>query len=185
MRGSACHPNRLDIMTLWELYASPVRSLLQGWQWKMPFAAVVAPVWSFLDQVESILYGLLTIPPSLIFIVGVLWLLDLISGLMKVIRTQGWSHISSIGLRQSIVKIIEYTIAIFAADLFASTGQWLGPLDVVVSQVGYMVAVLCAATEFRSIDENLKWGFMTRLRQALDMAGLLRERPVDKGDSDS
>lgn len=152
-----------------EWYARPLRAVfVDSGIAKWAVSIVVAVAWGIFDRAGEIYSGLLQVPPSLLVVVGTLWALDLINGILRVLRTEGIRGIESIHLRRSVLKFVEYIIAILAADMLASTEQYIGILGMAVGHVGNVVAVLIAATEFKSIDENLNLSLTKKLEGIME-----------------
>ena len=158
---------------MYALYASPIRSIFRDFWEKLVFAVLLTPAITLWEPIEQVF---LSTPLPLLWIVFSLWLLDLASGIFKVIRTEGFYAISSTGLRQSVVKLIEYTIFLIACDAFASTGSFAPyPLSEVIPYVDEMGAIILAATELRSVDENVRMSILGRIRSIADFGGLFQE----------
>lgn len=152
------------------LLKSPCKSIARGIHWKVLLGIALTPLTSFLPDLEG---SILTLPPTLLAIVAGLWLLDLMSGLVKTVRTSGFKGISSIGLRMTVIKFIEYSIFLLAVDLFSSTAQyapWVGPALARVDEIG---AIILAATEFRSIDENLRLEILEKMGNVAKLPAFL------------
>jgi len=148
------------------LLQSPVQSILDNIGLKALFAVVIAPFTSFLPEMNG--HAILNLPPTLLVIVGCLWLLDLLSGLVKTVRTGGFKEISSIGIRMTVIKFIEYAIFLLAVDLFSSTAQFAGWADGIIAKVDEVGAIILAATELLSIDENLQTEWLEKMGRVVD-----------------
>jgi len=152
-------------------YLDPARSLVENFGFKVLVAVLALPLTHWMESLEG---ALISTPLPLLFIVALLWLLDLVSGLVQTIRLDGMKSVTSFRLRQTIIKFIEYAIFIVACGLFASTGKHAPPLlAAAIKQIDEIACIIIAATELKSIDENLKVGFLKRVRQILDVGGLL------------
>ena len=88
-------------------------------------------------------------------------LLDLITGIRK--ATINKQAITSLGLRKSLSKFLEYSIAILASQVFT----FIFKLDITLS---YYVALFIATIELKSIFENISettginlWKFVRKL----------------------
>ena len=164
---------------MWSLYAAPLRALLSGWFWKVPLGVVVAGVFQWFGTIGERYEQILNLPPLLIQIVVTLWLVDLIAGVYAAIRDDGVDAVSSVGIRQTIIKFTDYAIALFSATIFSGVGNFVGPLSDAFYQIPVIVAVVIAATELRSIDENLRLNFIGRIRSIADFGGLLSSQDSD------
>lgn len=162
---------RFRPMLLWYLYVRPLRKLIEGWPWKYVAALIGTSIWSMVGDLGRV-YGKLPVPGSLLVLVATMWALDLASGIFAVVRDDGINGITSIGLRRSIVKFIEYSFAILSAAVLASFSNHLPLIDPILRQAGVLMTFLVALTEFRSIDENLQWGFMGKMMRFIDFSGL-------------
>lgn len=170
--NSALEPHiRFRPMLLWHLYVPPLRKLIEGWPWKYVTALIGTSIWSMMGDLMGV-YGELPVPGSLLVLVATMWGLDLASGIFAVVRDDGLNGITSIGLRRSIVKFVEYSFAIFSAGVLASFSNHLPLIDPILRQAGVLMSFLVALTEFRSIDENLRWGFMGKMMKFIDFRGL-------------
>lgn len=149
-----------------ELYLSPVRSILEHLPLKAALAVLLLPLTSFMEVAGNIF---LSTPPALLLIVFSLWVLDLISGIVRVLRNDGLGGITSVGIRQSIVKAIEYAIFILACDLFASTGNHAEFVGTLIQQTDNLGAIILAFTELKSIDENLEASMLSTITDFLDL----------------
>jgi len=177
---------RLDKMALWHLYAAPIRSLARNWPWKLAVSSIGTFFWWAVSKAEYI-WTSVPIPPSLIFLVAFMWTLDFFSGIFAVVRDEGVDGITSIGLRQSIVKFIEYAFAIASAGLLATFSNHLPLIDPLLNRLGVLMCFFVSVTEFRSIDENLRWGFIGKVREVITLPGLFRneeQAQVDSGDAE-
>lgn len=149
---------------MWALYVRPVYSLFHNISWKVAWALVFLPLTWFADQVDGIFF---TTPPELIAVVAVLWVLDLVTGVTKAFRTGGFREISSVGLRQSVVKLVEYAAFVLACDAIASAGQQVPYFSVVFAQVDQLGVLLLCVTEFQSINENLELQLLRRMARII------------------
>lgn len=159
------------------LYWSPIEGLFRNFGEKIIIGLLALPLTTFMNSVEGVF---LSTPTPLLFIVGFLWLLDLISGLFHVVRTKGVGAIESFRIRQTVVKLIEYMIFLTACDLFASTGNHAIPyLSAAIRQMDELGAIILAATELKSIDENLSIGILSRMTDVLDLGGIFSGQESD------
>lgn len=165
-----------------QMYLSPIQSVLENFQGKLLFAMLVAPLTELLPDPAG--DALLTIPPGLLIIVLGLWVLDFISGITKVVRNDGVAGIKSYRLRQTVIKLIEYGIFILALDLFSSTANYAGMIGVALQQIDEVGCIILAGTEFKSIDENLRWNLLTKMRGYIAFRGLLGKEKQDAGVDD-
>lgn len=153
------------------MYLSPIRSIFENFTPKLVLGVALAPFTNWLPPAAG--GAFFTIPPGLVVIVLGLWLLDFVSGIVKVLRDDGVTGIKSYRLRQTVVKLIEYGIFIFALDLFSSTAEYAGVIGVALEQVDNVGCIILAGTEFKSIDENLRWNLLAKMRGYIAFKGLL------------
>ena len=85
---------------------------------------------------------------DLLVAMGVLIFIDLVTGIYKTIRTQGFGSITAKGLRSTADKIVLYPIGIIAAYVLEI--YWIPELPVMRISTSWF-----AITEFKSILENL------------------------------
>lgn len=153
------------------MYLSPIRSILDNFAPKLVLGVLLAPFMNWLPPAAE--GAFFTIPPGLLMIVLGLWLLDFASGITKVLRDDDVTGIKSYRLRQTVIKLIEYGIFILALDLFSSTADYAGVVGVALEQIDDVGCIILAGTEFKSIDENLRWNLLAKMRGYIAFNGLL------------
>lgn len=114
------------------------------WGW-MPYVA--APLLFFQKYVYN--------DWNFLIFLGVLMLVDLITGILKSVKKSGWSSIQSKGIRDTGIKLIEYgafLITIHVLVAFQVDGKPLGWLSY-GDELGYSFLIV---VEAKSIFENLQ-----------------------------
>lgn len=123
-----------------------------------PGRVVVSFVLGWVTWVLEAYAGLISVRPVLAVGVVSLIAIDFLSGAMKSVVAEG-KPLTSYGLRQTLVKIIEYTLFILSLDIILGMTQSTVAADFVevgsesVIQGAY---ILVAITEFKSTQENLQ-----------------------------
>jgi phage-related holin len=115
--------------------------------------------------VGSTVLGLFRVEPEYLLLTFVLLLADFVTGVVKAKRNK--LKISSIGFRQTIVKIVEYIglllVFIWTANTFADKG-----LLSFAQHIDDIAFFIIAMTELKSITENLgKTAFWNRVVKML------------------
>lgn len=114
------------------------------WGW-IPYTAV------FLVFFQKYVYN----DWNFLIFLGVLMLVDLITGILKSVKKSGWSSIQSKGIRDTGIKLIEYgafLITIHVLVAFQVDGKPLGWLSY-GDELGYSFLIV---VEAKSIFENLQ-----------------------------
>lgn len=100
--------------------------------------------------VTSLFISWLSDSVELLIVMTIFVLLDLITGVWKVIKTQGFSHVTSIGIRRTIEKFIGYSFIIVLGLIIDKSIIELNWFSMIKIFTGLIVLA-----EFKSITENL------------------------------
>lgn len=144
------------------LYLPPVYALLDGFAWKAAAASVFVFVWDTLGRFVAVDVDLAAL---LVLLVAI----DFVTGLLSAYRRR--VPVSSRGLRQTIVKVVEY--ALFCLTCTA-VGNTLGAAGIPLLSAGFLYLgplgyAFCILTEARSIFENTgNMGWLAKLKDLTD-----------------
>ena len=100
--------------------------------------------------VASLCLGYLSDSTELLIVMTIFVIIDLITGIWKVIKTQGWSHVTSMGIRRTIEKFIGYSMIIILGMIIDRSILQLDWFSMIKIFSGLIVLA-----EFKSITENL------------------------------
>lgn len=136
-------------------YLRPLRSLLESIEVKI----AVSFIGALASWVIKIYAELVTAEPYLAVGVVTLWAMDFISGVTRSSVEKGRLDITHYGIRQSLVKLIEYSLFILSLDVLLGMAQHASEIGVV--KVGSAHAIdgayfIVGVTEFRSVQENIR-----------------------------
>ncbi len=146
-------------------YLHPLTSLWALWPWKAAVSAVLAA-----------LCELIGTDLRLALVVTILVVVDLLTGIVKA-RRNG-HRITSLGMRQTIVKAIEYAVLLFSVNLFANGFEYM---SWAIGLAYFWVAV----TELVSIAENMytEGGAASKVWERVYEAVVIRgPRPEERQD---
>lgn len=144
------------------LYLPPFYALLDGFAWKAAAASVFVFVWDLLGRFVAVDVDLAALLVLLVII-------DFVTGVLSAYKSD--ETVSSRGLRQTIIKVLEY--ALFCLTCTA-VGNTLGTVNLPVLSAGFLYLgplgyAFCILTEARSIFENTgNMGWLAKLKDLTD-----------------
>jgi len=132
----------------------PLRTLLDSWQFKLPFASVVSVVWTTLREVGSVYQHLLSMNPTLLTFNLTAIFIDTLSGMYAAYREEGAEALSSYQLRATGWKVIEYAMVtvVFVGLENATSSTFASPI---FQYFGNGILIYIGVTETWSVKENL------------------------------
>jgi phosphoribulokinase len=137
-------------------YTLPLISLADAWHWKLFFAGLFTAV------IESS-GRLFIMDADLVVLVVLLVILDLITGVIKAIRKRTFS---SMGLRQTSIKAVEYSLLLFTANSLANAFMYkeIPIVSDTLGVIGTLAFCYVAIVEAISVCENV-FGSTSRARK--------------------
>lgn len=133
----------IHIGVLENRYAKPFFALLDEFGIKFVFASGTT---FFLEKILPPLYKVVDTDIQLIYSLAILIILDLITGIWSSVKKN--KPITSLGLRSSVVKVVEYIFLLLPLTILSNMDEYL-------NWVQTWAYVFVCATEIKSIGENV------------------------------
>lgn len=166
---------------------SPLLSLAQNWQIKLPLTVGLAIFWQVVEQAMMAYGVLLAVNYVLLYMAGSVFLLDLASGIITAVRDGGVEAFSAIELKKSGFKFVEWAMIIGASIIVANGAQEEG--IIVFDRLHIGAIFWLTITDFWSMLENFKGaeGALRWLKNVKAVAGggFSTDQLTDHPDADS
>lgn len=142
--------NYYDLLIL--RYLKPLESLADGW--------LVKAVVTLMVSLWAIMTDMFATEGELVLLLFVAIFFDLVTGIVASRRTK--VPVTSLGLRQTVVKVLEYLIILTLISGISNTFEGAVPGIEHLVTYGYLFAII---TEGKSVVENISKGRESRIKE--------------------